>query len=199
MNLDNRPELAPHVYLQTDALAGEKLLIFPEELLMVNEEAAAILSRCDGRTPVADIIQALAVEYEAEPEELAQSVLQELKELHRRRLVTPNGIGRSPYRNALSASASSVTGGKYRPLVLLAELTYRCPLHCPYCSNPVRYPGRGNLRQRNGAVSSTKPLHSGILHLALSGGEPLLRADLARLTEEAARRRALSKPDYQRA
>jgi len=25
-----------------------------------------------------------------------------------------------------------------RPYALLAELTYRCPLHCPYCSNPVR-------------------------------------------------------------
>ena len=24
-----------------------------------------------------------------------------------------------------------------RPLGLLAELTYRCPLHCPYCSNPL--------------------------------------------------------------
>src|SRR5260370_12459800 len=26
----------------------------------------------------------------------------------------------------------------YRPFGLLAELTYRCPLHCPYCSNPVQ-------------------------------------------------------------
>ena len=25
-----------------------------------------------------------------------------------------------------------------RPTTLLAELTYRCPLHCPYCSNPVQ-------------------------------------------------------------
>ena len=24
-----------------------------------------------------------------------------------------------------------------KPLWLLAELTYRCPLQCPYCSNPV--------------------------------------------------------------
>ena len=24
-----------------------------------------------------------------------------------------------------------------RPLALLAELTYRCPLKCPYCSNPL--------------------------------------------------------------
>ena len=24
-----------------------------------------------------------------------------------------------------------------RPYALLAEITYRCPLHCPYCSNPV--------------------------------------------------------------
>ena len=30
---------------------------------------------------------------------------------------------------------------RHRPYALLAELTYRCPLHCPYCSNPAQYPG----------------------------------------------------------
>ncbi|MEM7581636.1 MAG: pyrroloquinoline quinone biosynthesis protein PqqE, partial [Cyanobacteria bacterium P01_A01_bin.80] len=33
-----------------------------------------------------------------------------------------------------------------RPLTLIAELTYRCPLRCPYCSNPVNY-GEINYRQ----------------------------------------------------
>jgi len=185
MTLDNRPELAPHVYLQRDVLTGEPVLIFPEEMLALNEEAEAILSRCDGRTRVADIVTALAAEYEADAEELTLSVLQELGELHRRRLVTPDGPGRSPYRSALHAGQSRGQGGKYRPLVLLAELTYRCPLHCPYCSNPVRYP-EGELSTEDWARVFREAAALGIFHLALSGGEPLLRPDLPRLTEAAA-------------
>ena len=34
--------------------------------------------------------------------------------------------------------------GDYRPYTLVAELTYRCPLRCPYCSNPLEW-----ARQRN--------------------------------------------------
>ena len=29
------------------------------------------------------------------------------------------------------------------PLWLLAELTYRCPLQCPYCSNPLDFAEQG--------------------------------------------------------
>ena len=71
-------------------------------------------------------------------------------------------------------------------LWLLAELTYRCPLHCPYCSNPVDY-------TRYGAELSTdawlKVLREGrelgALQLGFSGGEPLARADLETLVREA--------------
>jgi coenzyme PQQ biosynthesis protein PqqD len=76
VNLDSRPALAPHVYLQADALTGEPMLVFPEEILALNEEAEAIVSRCDGRTSVSEIIEALVSEYEADPEELRLSVVQ---------------------------------------------------------------------------------------------------------------------------
>ena len=33
----------------------------------------------------------------------------------------------------------------YRPYALLAEITYRCPLHCPYCSNPLAGGVQGEL------------------------------------------------------
>jgi pyrroloquinoline quinone biosynthesis protein E len=68
---------------------------------------------------------------------------------------------------------------------LLAELTYRCPLHCPYCSNPVRYPD-GELSTEEWSRVFCEAAGLGICHLALSGGEPLLRPDLARLVGEAA-------------
>jgi len=73
MNPDNKPGLAPHVYLQRDPVTGEPVLVFPEEMLALNEEAEAILSRCDGRTQVAEIIEALLAEYEADREELSHS------------------------------------------------------------------------------------------------------------------------------
>ena len=34
---------------------------------------------------------------------------------------------------------------EYRPYTLIAELTYRCPLRCPYCSNPSGYTGHGEI------------------------------------------------------
>jgi len=185
MNLESRPALAPHVYLRKDSLTGEPLLIFPEEMLTLNEEAHAIVSRCDGETAVAAIIESLLAEYEADPEELSASVFDELEELHSRRLLLPDGGKHLKSRLVQRVISNEVQSGGYRPYVLLAELTYRCPLHCPYCSNPVRYP-HGELSTAEWGRVFGEAAELGVLHLALSGGEPLLRTDLARLVSEAA-------------
>jgi pyrroloquinoline quinone biosynthesis protein E len=87
-----------------------------------------------------------------------------------------------------------------RPYALLAELTYRCPLHCPYCSNPVAASLREAPRRPQGAGYSKaidrsgrelttdewkRVIHEaavlGILQIGFSGGEPLARSDLAEL------------------
>ncbi len=73
----------------------------------------------------------------------------------------------------------------YRPYALLAELTYTCPLHCPYCSNPVRYPQGAELKTEEWARVFDEAAKLGVLHLGLSGGEPLARADLAELVAAA--------------
>jgi pyrroloquinoline quinone biosynthesis protein E len=70
---------------------------------------------------------------------------------------------------------------KYRPYLLLAELTYRCPLHCPYCSNPTRYPDGRELTTAEWQRVFREASGMGVLHAGLSGGEPLQRADLAEL------------------
>ncbi|HJP72656.1 MAG TPA: pyrroloquinoline quinone biosynthesis protein PqqE [Pseudonocardiaceae bacterium] len=73
------------------------------------------------------------------------------------------------------------------PLGLLAELTHRCPLHCPYCSNPVDLVGRLDeltTGQWRGALTEARDL--GVLQVHLSGGEPLARHDLADIAEHAA-------------
>ncbi|MDJ0518954.1 MAG: pyrroloquinoline quinone biosynthesis protein PqqE [Trichodesmium sp. MO_231.B1] len=76
-----------------------------------------------------------------------------------------------------------------RPLTLIAELTYRCPLRCPYCSNPVNY-GEINRDQELSTEYWLEAIHQaaklGILQLGFTGGEPLLRKDLEMMVETAA-------------
>ncbi len=74
---------------------------------------------------------------------------------------------------------------KYRPYLLLAELTYRCPLHCPYCSNPARYPDGRELTTAEWQRVFGEAAAMGVLHAGLSGGEPLQRADLPELVAAA--------------
>jgi pyrroloquinoline quinone biosynthesis protein E len=69
----------------------------------------------------------------------------------------------------------------YRPYLLLAELTYGCPLHCPYCSNPVDYPHGRELSTAEWCRVFEEAAQLGVLHVGFSGGEPLRRADLAEL------------------
>jgi pyrroloquinoline quinone biosynthesis protein E len=68
------------------------------------------------------------------------------------------------------------------PMALLAELTHRCPLQCPYCSNPV------NLERANKELSTEEWLRAireaaelGCMQVHFSGGEPTVRQDLEAL------------------
>ncbi|MBR0645205.1 pyrroloquinoline quinone biosynthesis protein PqqE [Plastoroseomonas hellenica] len=73
------------------------------------------------------------------------------------------------------------------PLGLLAELTHRCPLRCPYCSNPVEL---ARLAQELDTETWLRVFREaadlGVLQLHLSGGEPTLRRDLPALVRGAA-------------
>ncbi|MDE2126465.1 MAG: pyrroloquinoline quinone biosynthesis protein PqqE [Armatimonadetes bacterium] len=73
-----------------------------------------------------------------------------------------------------------------RPLGLLAELTWRCPLHCPYCSNPAHYPApEPELSTEDWRRVMAEAAELGVLHALISGGEPLLRADLELIVKAA--------------
>lgn len=73
-----------------------------------------------------------------------------------------------------------------RPLGLLAELTHRCPLGCPYCSNPTSFgPVGEELVTDLWRRVFEEAAELGVLHALLSGGEPLLRPDLAELVAAA--------------
>jgi pyrroloquinoline quinone biosynthesis protein E len=74
----------------------------------------------------------------------------------------------------------------HRPTTLLAELTYRCPLHCPYCSNPLAMTGaESELTTEDWTRVFTQARELGVLQLGLSGGEPLARKDLESLASHA--------------
>ncbi len=68
------------------------------------------------------------------------------------------------------------------PLWLLAELTYRCPLQCPYCSNPIDYAQyKDELTTQEWCDVFDQARHMGAVQLGFSGGEPLVRQDLEEL------------------
>ncbi|WEK54667.1 MAG: pyrroloquinoline quinone biosynthesis protein PqqE [Candidatus Cohnella colombiensis] len=72
------------------------------------------------------------------------------------------------------------------PYALTAELTHRCPLHCPYCSNPIE------LQKREDELTSEHWLKVlgeasdlGVVQVHFTGGEPLLRPDVDLLIRRA--------------
>lgn len=72
------------------------------------------------------------------------------------------------------------------PTTLLAEITHKCPLHCPYCSNPLQMVGASDELSTDvwkRVLSEARDL--GVLQLGLSGGEPLVRPDVEELAAHA--------------
>jgi len=72
------------------------------------------------------------------------------------------------------------------PLALIAEITHRCPLHCVYCSNPEQMVSPASeLSTQHWQRVFEESAKLGILHVHLTGGEPLAREDLITLVQSA--------------
>ena len=72
------------------------------------------------------------------------------------------------------------------PRWLLAELTYACPLQCPYCANPIDYAKHDSeISTEDWKRVLTQARKMGAVQLGLSGGEPLVRKDLTELVKHA--------------
>ena len=85
-------------------------------------------------------------------------------------------------RKGTDPSDRAMTAESHRPLGILLELTHRCPLHCPYCSNPL------NLTARESELPVSvwqrvirEAAEMGVLQAGFSGGEPLLYSQVAEL------------------
>ena len=74
-----------------------------------------------------------------------------------------------------------------QPLWLLAEITYRCPLHCAFCYNPTDYADHTknelNTDEWIKVLRDARKMRA--LQLGISGGEPLLRDDIEDIVTEA--------------
>lgn len=84
------------------------------------------------------------------------------------------------------AGSDLTLDGRGDPLWLVLELTYRCPLACPWCNNPVHldhYKNELDTDEWKRVLHEAREL--GALQLGFSGGEPALRRDLEELVAEA--------------
>jgi len=84
--------------------------------------------------------------------------------------------------NGVAASATQT-----QPLWLLAEVTYRCPLHCAFCYNPTDYDQhtQNELTTEQWLQVLRDARKLGAIQLGISGGEPLLRDDIEDIVIEA--------------
>ena len=180
LTVDSRPGLRPGVRLTRDPVRGQAALLYPEGVLLLDGTATDVVLRCDGERTVAAIAADLGRVYDSAP---VADVLDLLADLVNRRLLAVDGTGR-PVGAPPPAPAVAPPPRPPVPAGLLAELTYRCPLHCGYCSNPLDA-DRVELSTSDWCRVLTEARGLGVLQVHFSGGEPLLRRDLETLLAHA--------------
>ena len=126
-----RPQIFTACEFRFDERRKAWIVLAPERLLMPDEQAVAILHLIDGKRDVDTIIDELAGQFDAPP-----------GRRHRRRSAA-NAAG-SRRQEGFAAVTSTSCVEVEPPLALLAELTHRCPLRCPYCSNPLELSSRAS-------------------------------------------------------
>ncbi len=188
-----KPRLARGVRLRPDPRDGAPVLLSPERGLRLSATAAAVVGLCDGERDVEAIVAELAGRYAVAAADRARvdgDVRNLLADLRGRGLLEAGddrGDSESGAREARPAAeprdaTPDVTPDatpEGAPYTLVAELTHRCALACPYCSNPralVRGPEELTTDEWLRVVDDAAAL--GVMQIHLSGGEPLARPDL---------------------
>jgi pyrroloquinoline quinone biosynthesis protein E len=211
-----KPRFARGVRLRPDPRDGTPVLLSPERGLRLSATAAAVLELCDGARDVDAIVDALAARYAvavaADRARIDGDVRKLLAEMRGKGLLEGDPYvdraGVRPLRDAPAsgrtradppsmtsadaAPAASPDGAPRgaipdgAPYTLVAELTHRCALACPYCSNPVslvRGPEELTTNEWLRVVDDAAAL--GVMQIHLSGGEPLARGDLESIARRA--------------
>lgn len=182
--MSNTTRLVRGVRLQWDEMRQQYLILLPEGALMLNSTAAAVLELCDGKLTQEEIVGKLAESYQNE--NVGKDVERLLSRLRDRGLITDDAAETIKCDRLQSAITPSLTNKKDLPFTLIAELTYRCPLRCPYCSNPINYNDTQEIPTQDWLRVIEQARSLGVWQLGFSGGEPLLRQDLEVLIAAAA-------------
>jgi coenzyme PQQ biosynthesis protein PqqD len=126
------------VKLREDKARGRWVVLAPERMFVPDETALEVLRLVDGARSVDAIVDALAAASRAARGDRGRRV-----------------------RDAGDLMERAWSRHETPPLALLAELTHRCPLRCPYCSNPVELTRASGARHRDlGARVRRKRPHS---------------------------------------
>ena len=171
-----RPTFPRYARLHQDRTRRRLVILAPERVYEVDAIGAAVLKLCDGERRVADIVSELAAIYSAPAEVIAKDVVKLLQGLADKRLLRdgPDKFAPPP----LSRTATSYEPFAGGPAGLLAELTHRCPLQCPYCSNPLELErAASELSADEWGATFRQAAAAGVMQLHLSGGEPTARRD----------------------
>ena len=208
----SRPVLPRHAKLKFDETRQVWVILAPERVLAPDEIAVEVLQLCDGVRSVADMVDQLAAKYAAEREAIATDVIAMLQDLAdkgfltrsaREDLMSPTLTDASPVVAdpsdglAVLEARGSTAETFGIPLAVLAELTHRCPLQCPYCSNPVELDrGGSELTTEEWKKVLTELAEIGVLQIHFSGGEPTARKDLVETGPARQRCRAVFQPHH---
>ncbi len=170
-----------------DRKTARDILLYPERGLALNAVASAVVRRLDGtRTVAALAAEVSALFVDAAEGEVERDVLGFLAELEARALLLSGEGDARLERPAASPEEQTDTDEGDHPYTLIAELTYRCPLRCPYCSNPMELAGASiELTTEDWSRVFAEAAALGILQVHLTGGEPLARRDLEALVASA--------------
>jgi pyrroloquinoline quinone biosynthesis protein E len=181
-----KPRLSRKARVRPDPRDGRPVLLSPERGLRLSVEA---------------IVDALAERYAADRARIAADAHALLAELRARALIEdaddepgPPGAMAREQEAAVVASASEASEAPeparpldgFQPYTLVAELTHRCALACPYCSNPeplVR--GGDEMRTDEWTRVVDEAAALGVMQVHLTGGEPLARSDLEAIAARA--------------
>jgi pyrroloquinoline quinone biosynthesis protein E len=181
-----KPRLARKARVRRDPRDGRPVLLSPERGFRLSDTAAAVVALCDGTREAGAIVEELAGRYRADRARVAADVEALLGDLYGRALL--EGFEPSAARpvEPVESPAFPTEGAVESPYTLVAELTHRCPLACPYCSNPrqlVRGPEELETSEWTRVIDEAAAL--GVMQLHLTGGEPLARADLEAIAAHA--------------
>ncbi|SNY68643.1 pyrroloquinoline quinone biosynthesis protein PqqE [Paractinoplanes atraurantiacus] len=171
-----RPGLAEGVRLVHDPVRDVDALLYPEGSLLLDGPAPDVVRACDGRRGLPEIVALMASSYDGV--EVAD-VADLIEDLVDRRLLIDGG----PAAHARNIAGKRLSRAPL-PVGMVAELTYRCPLSCGRCSNPVEA-SRREIGTAAWLARLTQARDLGVLQVHFSGGEPVLRPDLPELVAHA--------------